>query len=96
MPTTDERVAYLEGRFEEHSGSVATVRSDVAGVRNDVAALRSDVLDVHRNVETLHQRLSTRMDGLDDKMSRQFTWLVGIQIAILIAVIGALMRVATS
>jgi hypothetical protein len=89
VPTTDERVAYLEGRFEEHSGSVATVRSDVA-------AVRSDVLDLHRHVDTLHQRLSARIDGLDDKMSRQFTWLVGIQIAILIAVIGALMRVATS
>jgi hypothetical protein len=33
---------------------------------------------------------------LDNKMSRQFTWLAGIQIAVLIAVIGAILRVAIS
>ena len=87
MPTADERIAYLEGRFEEQSANVASVRGDFA-------ALRSDVQDLRRHVETLDQRLSARIDGLDTKMSRQFIWIVGIQIAILIAVIGALLRVA--
>ena len=87
MPTADERIAYLEGRFEEHSGSVAIVRADFA-------AVRSDVQDLRRHVETLDQRISARIDGLDTKMSRQFTWIVGIQVAMLIAVIGALLRVA--
>ena len=87
LPTADERIAYLEGRFEEQS-------TNVASVRGDFAALRSDVQDLRRHVETLDQRLSARIDGLDTKMSRQFIWIVGIQIAILIAVIGALLRVA--
>ena len=114
MPTADERIAYLEGRFEEYSLHVTGVRADVAaarsdvpdlrtavradvaavrsdvqdlrtGVRADLAAVRSDVQDVRRHVETLHI-----------KMSRQFTWLVGTQIAVLVAVIGALLRVAIS
>lgn len=38
--------------------------------------------------------MSARIDGLDTKMSRQFIWIVGIQVAMLIAVIGALLRVA--
>lgn len=87
IPTADERIAYLEGRFEEHSGSVSTVRADFA-------AVRSDVQDLRRHVETLDQRISARIDGLDTKMSRQFTWMVGIQVAMLIAMIGALLRVA--
>jgi hypothetical protein len=88
MPTTDERIAYLEGRFEEHSGNVATIRADFA-------AVRSDVQEVRRHVATLDQRISSRIETLDTKMSRQFTWIVGIQVAMLIAVIGALLRVAT-
>ena len=36
--------------------------------------------------------LEARIDRLDDKVSRYFTWLVGIQIGVLIAVIGALLR----
>ena len=88
MPTVDERLAYLEGRFEEHSGNVTTARADIG-------AVRSDVQDLRRHVETLDQRLSTRIDGLDSKMSRQFTWIVGIQVATLIAVISALFRVVS-
>lgn len=87
MPTTDERLAYLEGRFEEHSGSVATIRGDFA-------AVRSDVQDVRRHVATLDERISARIETLDSKMSRQFTWIVGIQVVMLIALIGALLRIA--
>lgn len=98
MPTADERIAYLEGRFEEHAGGLTTIRADVAAVRADVradfAAVRSDLQDLRRHVETLDQRISARIDGLDTKMSRQFTWMVGIQVAMLIAMIGALLRVA--
>jgi len=36
-------------------------------------------------------RLERRMDALDDKMSRQFLWLVGIQITTLVAVVGAVL-----
>ena len=30
------------------------------------------------------------MDALDQKVSKQFIWLVGIQVAVLLAVVGAL------
>ena len=88
MPNVDERIAYLEGRFEEHSGNLSMARADFGAVRNDVHDLR-------RHVEMLDQRMSARIDGLDSKMSRQFTWIVGIQVAMLIAVVGALFRVGT-
>ena len=89
MPTADERIAYLEGRFEEHSGSITMLRADFA-------ALRSDVQDLRRHGESLDQRLSGRIDALDTKMSRQFTWTIGIQVAMLPAIISALLRVAAT
>ena len=32
-----------------------------------------------------------RFEGLDDKINRQFTWLVGIQVTTLVAIVGALL-----
>ena len=78
MPSLDERVAYLEGRLEDHSGSVTALRDDLR--------LGIDRLDNRMN------GLEARIDRLDDKVSRYFTWLVGIQIGVLIAVVGALLR----
>lgn len=37
-------------------------------------------------------KLDERIARLDDRLSRQFLWTVGIQIAVLLAVIGALAR----
>jgi hypothetical protein len=78
MPSLDERVAYLEGRLEDHSGSVTALRDDLR--------LGIDRLDNRMD------GLEARIDRLDDKVSRYFTWLVGIQIGVLIAVVGALLR----
>ena len=65
--TLDERMAYLEGRLEDHSGTVISLRGDMHALRADVQGLRADI-------------------------SRQFTWLVGIQVAMLVAMIGAILR----
>jgi hypothetical protein len=42
-------------------------------------------------IDALDQRLSGRIEALDHKVSRQFVWLVGIQVMVLLAVIGALL-----
>jgi len=48
---------------------------------------------IDRRFEAIDQRfeaINGRIDALDDKVSRQFMWLVGIQITVLIAVVSAL------
>jgi hypothetical protein len=56
-----------------------------------------------RRIDAVQQQLDTRIDavertldaklnGLGDKIDRHFMWLVGIQIAALVAIIGALLR----
>jgi len=96
MPTLDERVAYLEGRLEEHATTVAAVRTDlmtsVAATRSDVAALRTDNQELRRQIENLDARINSRIDALDSKVASHFTWLVGIQVATLMAMVGALLR----
>ena len=39
----------------------------------------------------MEQRIDARFDRMDDKISRLFTWTVGIQITVLLAVVGSLM-----
>ena len=72
--TLDERVAYLEGRLEDHSGDVTALRGDVQSVRGDIHALRGE------------------MQAFRTEVGRQFTWIVGIQIAMLVGGLGALLR----
>jgi hypothetical protein len=63
MPSIEERVSYLEGRVEEHSGAIAGIRDDI----------------------------DTRLSELDARIARQFTWLVGLQVGTLLAVVGTLL-----
>ena len=82
MATLEERVAYLEGRLEDHASTLIDVRT---GLSN---------LDV--KIESVESRLTTRIDGVESrlttKIDRQFTWLVGIEFTVLLALVGALLR----
>jgi len=53
---------------------------------------------VDRRFEQMDQRftdlqgqMNQRFDAVDQKIDRHFTWLVGIQVAVLVAVVGALL-----
>ena len=113
MPSLDERVAYLEGRLEEHASTVIALRGDVKAVHADLRAFREEFRQdftatagrIATRIDGVEKRIDGRIDGverridgvdrrlerLDDKMSRHFSWLVGIQVAVLIAVLGALL-----
>ncbi len=106
MPATIEaRVAYLEGKVEEHSRGFGETRELILqlGQRIDQLGQRIDHVDqkVDRFREELSDRiagversLNQRIDALDQKVSRQFMWIVGIQVATILAVVGALIGVA--
>lgn len=51
------------------------------------SAIRDLLGEINRRIDRLEQRL----DALEDRMSRQFLWLVGIQITTLLAVVGAVL-----
>lgn len=101
MPTFEERMAYLEGRVEEHSRNVDGIREAVANLerRTDARFVsleqRTEAFGqrVDHHFEAVDRRfegLERRLDGLDEKMTRYFVWLVGMQVTTLAAVVAAL------
>jgi predicted nuclease with TOPRIM domain len=93
-PSLEERVAYLEGKVEEHSRGFGEIRELLVHLNGRVEALDRKVNrfrhELASRIEAMDNRLSVRLDVLDQKLSRQFNWLVGMQVAILLSIIGAL------
>ena len=78
VATLEERVAYLEGKVEEHSKGLED--------------LKHLIINLDQKVDRFREELSSRTDALDQKFSRYFLWLIGIQITILLAIIATLLR----
>jgi len=87
--TLEERVAYLEGKVEEHSNAWRDLAE-----RLDRVERRIDVLDqrLSSRMEALDQRLSSRIEALDQKFSRHFLWVIGIQVTILLSLLLTFLR----
>lgn len=119
MSTVEERLAYLEGRAQEHShviddfrevGNRLERRMDGLEQRMDGLAARIDAVD--QKVDRFREELSGRIDALeskfdkrfagidarftalDDKLSRVFVWVVGVQVTVLLAVVGTVLQLA--
>jgi uncharacterized coiled-coil protein SlyX len=84
VATVEERLAYLEGKIEEHSRGFGEIRDALQHLDQ-----RLTFLD--QKVDRFRDELAARIESLDQRVSKQFIWLVGIQIMVLLAVIGALL-----
>lgn len=85
LQSLEERVACLEGKVEEHSRGFGKLREAIRHLDQKVDRIREELAARIGQVDL-------GIDALDQKVSRHFMWLVGIQIAVLLAVIGALLR----
>jgi hypothetical protein len=74
VPSVDERVAYLEGRVEDHYGAISELRADVRELRIEIRELRGE--------------MNRQFHALDSKIN----WVIGSQLAMALAVIGALLK----
>ena len=105
MPTVEERLAFVEGRQQDHFTAVDDLRTKVrefradstrqlTDVRADFTAHRVEVArqfgDVRDEIKNLRTELRGELSAHRAETSRQFTWLVGIQMATLVAMVGAL------
>jgi uncharacterized coiled-coil protein SlyX len=75
MPSAEERLAYLEGRVGEQATVLADMRSEVHELRTETNA----------QFTSLRTAMDARFVAMDGKM----TWLIGIQVGMLLMFAGA-------
>ena len=76
MIAIDERVAFVEGRMAEQSLMFADLREAIASLE--------------RRLDARLDRLDGRFNDLQSELSKNFRWVVGIQVTTLITVVAAL------
>ena len=101
MVSIAERVAFLEGQSAEQAAATSALRDSVAQLGRDVSELRGSVnelrgsvnelrAEMHGSIADLRGEMNRGFERLEDKLDRRVTWLVGTQVALLLAVVGAL------
>ena len=84
------------GRFEQHlerrlAETTADLRREIAAataeLRGEITAVR---LELERRIDARFEVMDRSLKALDERVSRQFHWLVGGQLTVLLAVIGVL------
>lgn len=87
MPSIEERVAFLEGRFADDVAATADLRTSVNESRHDT---NSRFTELRHDMNARFAQVDARFAALDEKLDRQFSRLLGMQVAVLLAVVSAL------
>ena len=91
-------IATVRGEMAYRS-DIADLRAEIAGVRGEIGDIRKELADVRSELSYIRGEMVHRSDLADLRndmnqrfaaMDQKFTWLVGIQVAGLVAVVGAL------
>ncbi len=81
----EERVAYLEGKVEEHSYAWQDLRERIIHLEQTIDR-RFEAID--RRFEAIDRRF----ESMEQRFSKYFLWTIGIQVSVLLAVIASLLR----
>lgn len=88
MPAMEERMSYLEATVQKQGEAHARFETRVDGA---FARLDNRITSLETRMDARFTQLDGRIDRIDDKLSRLFVWVVGMQMTTLIAVVGALL-----
>ena len=106
MPDSlEERVSFLEGRVSDQSGVLKEIRQSLAHLDQKVDRFRDEL---GGRINAFDERVSGRMEGLgqridsidgkidrvSDRLGQRILWLFGVQITVLLVVIGAFYRIS--
>ena len=98
--TEEERATEVEYKVAENARSINGLREAIVegfkamDRRFEAMERRFEAMD--RRFEAMEQRFDRRLEVVDENMSRQFRWIVGIQITTLLAMIGAIGAIAAA
>jgi len=101
--TLEERVAYLEGKVEEHSYAWQDLRERITHMEqtlNERFISLEQRIDrrfeaIDKRFEAIDRRfeaIDRRFEAIDQKFSKYFLWIIGIQVSVLLAVIASMLR----
>src|SRR5712691_4551914 len=93
MPSVEERLAYLEGRGEEHAAAITEVRLDVRELRAEMIRRFEQFGRRFEQFDRRFEQFDRRFEQIDNRfghMDNRFNWSVGLQFATLLAVIALL------
>ena len=83
-PTTEERIAHIEGSFEQINNRLGTLELDVRSIRTEMNG-KLDSLTVRMD------RVETRVDRIDSRIDRLFYIQLGLIGAIVVATVAAVL-----
>lgn len=90
MPTTlEERVAYLEGKVEEHSYAWQDLRERITHMEQTFS---QRFISLEQRIDRRFEAIDNRFEAIDQKFSKYFLWIIGIQVSVLLAVIAVMLR----
>jgi hypothetical protein len=100
MPSVEERLAYLEGRVGDQTTVLADLRGDIRGLRTEISGFRGETKqecasfrgEVNQELASLRGDMDRRFTAIDARLAAadaKFTWLIGIQVGMLLMVASA-------
>jgi len=97
MPTVEEPLASLEAKVETMSdlrSAITELREDMNGrfgqVDGRFAQVDARFIELRQDMNGRFDDVNRRLSTIDEKGDRHFTWMVSTQVALLLAVVGAL------
>lgn len=93
MPASiEERVAYLEGKVEEHSKVWVDLKDMMVNHDSKMIAFEQRIDRRFEAIDRRFEAIDRRFEAIDQKFSKYFLWIIGIQISVLLAVIASMLR----
>jgi carbon monoxide dehydrogenase subunit G len=96
MPSVEERLAYLEGRVGDQTDAIVNIRTDIRGLRGEMSGLRGEMSGLRGEMSGLRGEMNggfaamrTEMDARFAGVDAKVTWVIGIQVGMLLMIAGA-------
>lgn len=107
VKTVEERVTVAERQVEENARDIEGLRGAVVelgrrmeqgfeAVDRRFEAMERRFEAIEQRFDRMEQSVDKRLDRLDQQVSRQFFWVVGIQITTVLAMAGAIAAIAAA
>lgn len=78
----------LRGRLDHQTAALRDLRGELG---QETGALRVEVAELRGEMVRRFEHVEGRITTVDDRQDRHFTWLVGLQLTMMLAVIGVLL-----